>query len=824
MDKTILPHELPSALGRFPGVGVLSLDCFDTLLWRDTHAPGDIFSGLEALSPVQRVMAENRARKVALLGAARFDVSLCEIYEMALPHLSHQERQAAIAEELALEARHCFAFAPAVELMRAAKARGLGVVVVSDTYLGEAELGELIARAAGDEVAGLIDRIFCSSTHGKGKAGGLYGHVLAELKLPPEQILHIGDSPAADVKGVGGHGVNVLHLRQFTQETTQRLRLESCAASLFAPSGERAMVTAPQPHRATVAVAEPRVEGAVRRIGLTVLGPLLASFEHWLREEARELAARHGGKVHWLFVMRDGYLPMLVHNAALGVGEAPGHEVEISRLVALAASFAQPEDILHHLRVNISTRAETLGRQMLMDEAEIATLFKGLDALQASDALLHEFGKPARQRECLRKARALAERMLAHVRALADPAPGDVLMLVDLGYNGTAQNGIDGFLREQLGVHVAGRYLLMREDQRTGFDKRGLISAEHFDLNGLISLSSNAAMLDQLCSAAYGSVTDYTPQGQPIRSGNSLTPAQIALCGEVRAGCLDYVAQAGRAVIRREAPDAVMMGRKAAAAVLARFLYLPLPYEVEALKGLENEFNLGSTRKNPLFDAGIAARALRERGLFYTKGADRLYLPGELVGQGLPSRLALLMARRFGLPLEQGDFVDGQITLPAIFAKGDEAILRNITATPTHEGYYLAAIPIGDCRYTVALQFGAGFEWLQVESLSFVDVSRFMTSHDRPENATPARMLLDGMSETGPGLYHCPQPESFMLVPPPARVDGARKMLAVVFRPLVARGREAAVPVMPEAIQPNPGNPFLLAGQAGDILGHHLSS
>ncbi|MCV4615156.1 hypothetical protein OFM04_35190, partial [Escherichia coli] len=78
--------------------------------------------------------------------------------------------QTSIAEELAAEARHCYGFAPVQDLIRAAKARGLGVIIVSDTYLDETQLRALIAAAAGDDIAAAIDRIFPSSAYGVNKA------------------------------------------------------------------------------------------------------------------------------------------------------------------------------------------------------------------------------------------------------------------------------------------------------------------------------------------------------------------------------------------------------------------------------------------------------------------------------------------------------------------------------------------------------------------------------------------------------------------------------------------------------------------------------
>ena len=79
----ILPHELPHALDRWPGTRVLSLDCFDTLIWRDTHAPKDVFAALPGISVKQRVWAESRARRVARWGARRSEVTIAEIYAEA---------------------------------------------------------------------------------------------------------------------------------------------------------------------------------------------------------------------------------------------------------------------------------------------------------------------------------------------------------------------------------------------------------------------------------------------------------------------------------------------------------------------------------------------------------------------------------------------------------------------------------------------------------------------------------------------------------------------------------------------------------------------
>jgi len=72
------------------------------------------------------------------------------------------------------------------------------VVIVSDTYLSNEQLRTLIARAAGDDVAAMIDRIFCSCEIGRSKAQGMFGPVLERLGLSADTIVHLGDNYAAD--------------------------------------------------------------------------------------------------------------------------------------------------------------------------------------------------------------------------------------------------------------------------------------------------------------------------------------------------------------------------------------------------------------------------------------------------------------------------------------------------------------------------------------------------------------------------------------------------------------------------------------------------
>jgi len=799
MVTTILPHDLPQALDGAPaGCSILSLDCFDTLLWRNTHAPSDVFAdiGEHGGTPEQRRWAETHARSHAALHRNRNETSIADIYRMLLPNASDEARDLSVAAELAAEARHCFAFQPTVELMREAKRRGWKVVIVSDTYLDHEQLGALIAAAAGDEVRGLIDQIFCSSEHGFSKAEGMFKAVLKGLRVKPDAILHIGDNVVADCHGPAPLGIATRHLVQFEDDTEQRLRLEAAVGAMLHAGGD--LLPTCQPHRAQLACGEPAIGDPAVRLGYSVLGPVLRTFDLWLRDEARALAEASGGRVHMLFLMRDGFLPLRMCEAAglpEGVSASPA---EISRFTGFASSFADEATIMRFMERELGGGDyKAVARQLLFTSAEFPAL-KG-HGTPSPASFAANVRKPCNIATVIERSRAFGQRMIAHLRAAADIQPGDTVMLVDLGYNGTVQSCIDAVLRSELGVNVAGRYLLLREQQRDGTDKKGLFDSRNYDMAALEAMCGNVAVIEQLCTVAQGSVVDYEADGRPIRSAVGVKGRQSEVREAVQEGATRFARDNHGAVHRAPLSDDAETRRRAAAAVMTRFMFLPLPGELAALQQFEHDVNLGGGEMVPLFDTDLASKELRRTGLFYLKDAERMYLPAELRGQGLPLSLALLVQRRFGLNLCMADFRDASVDLPILVADGRNVSLHDVGATKTHDGFLSATIPVGVAQYAIGVQFGRLYEWLEVESVEFT------TARASKRTRTPATPSFEGMESVAGALMRCTDNTAFMMVPPPAG-SGEQMLLTVVFRPIVVR--------QPAAGQPGHKQPATVEAQA----------
>jgi len=784
---TARAHELPTLLDRAPvGLRYLSLDCFDTLLWRDTGAPVDVFAdlGLDGGAIQPRRGAESAARRAAHLDTGRNEVSIEAIHQRLHPR-DADAAAASTAAELEAEARHCFGFAPVIALIEDAKARGLGVIIVSDTYLGEAQLRALIGAAAGEKVLGLIDHVFCSSDHGMGKGQGLFGPVLKKLGCQPGQVLHVGDNQHADLTAPAALGINAVHLVQFDEEAGHRLRLEAAVASVLDPR-IRASLPAWQPHRPAVSLRTD--DEPASALGHDVLGPLFAAYAEWLQGEVAVLAGKTGRKTHLLFLLRDGHLPSRAHAALYG--ENAGRTIEISRMTAMRASFRDEASIRNHLsRVPAGSEARAIAKQFLFNADEIAKIAP--DMAGNAGAFARMIVQPANIAKIVTRSARFAERLIAHLER-AGVARGDAVVFADLGYNGSAQNLVEPVLRERMGLHVAGRYLVLREDSPSGLDKAGYFDTRSTDFRVLDAICGPISLLEQLCTKAQGSVVDYKANGEPVRATESIKTRQSATRDTVQAACLSYVeGMRGRGPVSRA--DGAEARRIAATGLLGRLLFLPSHAELGVIQAFEHDFNCGSKQQVKMIDPAASQADLRRRGLLYSGSADRMFLPGEFRKHGLPLNLSFLVTSRFGLDFKGADFRGEPVMLPVILMDQRGQAIIEVEAWATHDGYYAAGVPVGRALYSAAVSWGQLYDYVELEEMSFHRVAEFAEASPGDHQPIPATIIPDAMEGVGGSLYRCQSPNAFTLMPPPAGTGDDLMLLSIVFRPIVRRDAAAAI-------------------------------
>lgn len=779
MKISVRAGELATLLDRAPpGVTTLSLDCFDTLLWRNVHAPRDVFAEIDlpggGVEP--RVWAETASQQLAKARTGSFEIGLRDIYRRMLTNAEDATIDAAIAHELSIEARHLFPFAPVVALMEDAKRRGLSIIVVSDMYLSEPQLRDLIGRVAGEDILGMIDHIFMSSDHGMPKSDGLFVPVLAAIGARPDQVLHVGDNKRADYDGAARAGLHAVHFEQFTDDTSQRLRLEAAASVMLDPA-TRITLPAYQPHRAQISMRTDSSIAAV--VGHDVIGPVMHAFADWLKAELDTLSTKLGKPVRPLFMMRDGYLPMKAFEALYP--DAGARPIEVSRVTAARANIGSEAALDTFITETLNyLPAKVVAKQLMLFEQELPKWFRTAKPGKEEQAALKKvLQAPDLRRRIIKRSRAFTDRMIAHLR-LNGVNDGDAVVLVDVGYKGTIQNIVTPILQDRMGLTVAGRYLFLREECMSGLDKAGLLAPDMFDGRALNALGGCVAVVEQMCNIATGSTEDYAADGTPIRQESGLKSVQNDARDAVQAACLDYVRAHHSAMHRRPASDGIEARRRMAGAILTRLLFMPVESEIKLFERFDHDVNLGTTIVERLLDHDQAADGLRRRGIPYLKETTRMYVPGEVQKHGLSLSLSLLASSCFALDLRETDFEVGGVDIPVIMLDATEHHVAPMKAWPTHDGYYRISIPVGLRRPTIAVQLGQLCEMVQIDSASWTPIADHAA--DWAVTPTPAMTIPDAMEVIDDGIYRC-APTGVLMIPPAATAKDAQ-ILTIIFRPI----------------------------------------
>jgi hypothetical protein len=225
-------------------------------------------------------------------------------------------------------------------------------------------------------------------------------------------------------------------------------------------------------------------------------------------------------------------------------------------------------------------------------------------------------------------------------------------------------------------------------------------------------------------------------------------------------------------------------------------MFLPHASELEVLKDFEHDVNMGSERMVPLFDEEHAKEGMRRRGLFYMQGSARMFLPAELEGEDIHTRLSLLLQKRFSMGLTYSDDSQPPIVLPAFFMGANDSVQSVVHAQPTHGGYYNARLPIPKGVESIGLGVGSVFEWFELASISSTSVDTLKGGLSNDDRMEELGAQFDGLKTHAPGIHECTGTAAFLLVKAPQCADDDDpQMIEIVMRPLIRRKASAARPM-----------------------------
>jgi FMN phosphatase YigB (HAD superfamily) len=681
-----------------PSIAVVTADVFDTLVFRTVRKPVDAFALIGARLADRGLLAhrlpadsfqglrqeaERAARERMHDTAGTHEVTIREIYEAFPGWARAGELHELIETEVEVEREVCVPDLEVAALLIAAREAGKRVALVSDNYLGSANLRAVLSQPP---LGGLeLHEVFCSCDHRTGKGGDLWDIVIEQLGVRPGQILHIGDNQRDDVDKPAELGVRAVFYEQRPEESEATLaaerRLVAAADARPLPrgvsSGGDFGLTALRGKVLGASWDVPPGMHPYWEYGASILGPAFAGFADWVAREARIMGF---GRVSCL--MREGtFLSELVRVADDARRRPPGEALEVAPLwlnrhTCLVASMDDIDhDSLTHLykgRTSLTLR-QALGLLGLTPADLPALAGHGdtrLDDETIRDALINELRD---DEELKAKAGAHArkerERVVALLEAAADP-DGRVL-LVDLGWGASIQDLANRCLRTA-GSHVftIGLYLLTHSGATgrmvAGTEAYGFLgdSGGPHDLTALVMRSPE--ILEQVCTADVGSQLGLTADLEPITE--ELDPR---LAGQRRQ--IGWTRRGIRAFQDLHAQyESVLPGRLGdladarpqLLAQVARALIAPTPREAGLFGEWQHDEGRGSTRLDAI--AGVdrldlashaTPRQLRDSSM------SSVYWPWGLLGRASDHHATLLAGLAAGLVPWEATETDVEIGL-----------------------------------------------------------------------------------------------------------------------------------------------------------------
>lgn len=794
-DDTVSVLELPTLLHTIADVKILSLDCFDTLLWRKVQKPTDVFFELQhrpafrrvGLDAGQRIRAERLARRLAFIQSGNWETTLAAIFKIAVPDADGNTIAALEEEELQAECDACFPLPEAVALLRSAKAEGVPVVIVSDTYLREAQLRHLLASCLPADAYEAITRVVVSCEHGTSKGQALFESLLRKGILPREETLHVGDNPKADLLAPLQSGIRARVLHRFPQARAERMHDRANAWRLVDPGadGDHGM---PSPWHSTLARLEYDTSDPARELGLTSLGPMMHGFASWILAQ-RSKAIDSGRKLKIAFLMRDGYLPWRACNAI--AGEEIGKCIYISRFSAFAAGFRTIEDIDRYLAMNAKVRnLDIILKQLGIRGALANEILRKVERAGGSrEIFISQLRSPAIVERITRWSAGFRERMRRHLEAELDLRPGETLAFVDLGYFGNIQRALAPVMREEWGVELLGWYFLCypQASAEAGESRLALIDHARHGEQTLRALLPFMATLETLCTAATGSIRDYEEDGTPILEQQLIHSRQEQSVACIQDQALEFV----RMAVAPGQPASPEQLRDATLAELVRLFYLPSRHELEIFASFSMDENLGSDVSVKISEPEQAIADMRKDGIFFaTRMRPRLRrnLAHELRYCGTELSLATLAVYRNELSMRASDWSMREESIPLLYLNGQESTRQQVIAQCTYDGFFRARIPIGNGGTHVGLLLGERHQWLQVFEASILPLE--LLSSDQPGMDASQRFIFDQVKDHGNGIFECLGENGFVMLPAGSIPLQGNLVLELVYRPILGRPSE----------------------------------
>ncbi|AOR24586.1 HAD-IA family hydrolase [Clostridium taeniosporum] len=316
----------------------ISFDIFDTLITRPLYNPTDLFYMLDkkfeelyktniSFSKI-RIATEAIARqKEGRLNPSFQDVNINEIYEYMNKEYNIPKTITDLMkeEEKHLEVQLCRQRKAVKELFDVALISGKKVIIVSDMYLDEETICEILDK---NKYYG-YEKLYLSSTLRLTKHNGaLFKSVLEDLNIKGNKILHLGDTWQSDIINAQAVGIQAMFIPKAVEIFENKIPdicTNNCAymakltcgsvqntKELMNSLGFRSMLALvankyfDNPYISFNEFSDFNIDPYF--MGYYAVGMHMAGVVKWIIEQSKE---QEYDNIH--FMSRDGYLPMKIY-------------------------------------------------------------------------------------------------------------------------------------------------------------------------------------------------------------------------------------------------------------------------------------------------------------------------------------------------------------------------------------------------------------------------------------------------------------------------------------------------------------------------------
>jgi len=745
---------------------ILSMDCFDTLLWRSVHQPSDIFLEMEqiglfkelGLTAHDRIKGEIEARNKKNMKFGTDEVTLTEIYlevTSGLNIIADCAIGELIEEEISIERMRIVLNQDLAKVLGDFSNLGEHVAITSDTYLSKIQLTNLLEFAFEQTNLSFPNfKVFTSVDYGIGKRNGLMRLVANSLNTDAGNILHVGDNQQADVKGALLSGTQAALYEQFPVSHSSSRRNARNMARLIARNDSIMTASKDELKIFDTFNITKKIRDSVPSTLVADLAKIYTHFASEVFKEAQRVGAR---KI--LLMMRDSHLLGEVASILKGANSVNAEILDfyISRYAANIISLTSDVEISELALWMCSQKAtvKDIERQFLLPHGILKA--RGQERLPSVDAYQQLTSVPI-SKLILNAAGQYRDEFSRYFIENFNISHGDKVLLVDLGYAATIQRKIQNFLEQGLGVDAHGLYLIgtFKPDSL----RARTIMSGHGGAQDIKCITSNISILEQLSMRLTGSTISYSeanvvqaplmiPQEQQVKIRQCQTAVADVIREALNNPDLGFPSKIGSSAETKKA--------------LLRLLFASTDEERRYLFGFHHDIGLGSDEVvNIASDNNIRSSASIDGVLMHQY--PMLSWSNSVRSTGFVSHLAYLSAVTCGLDIRRNDLNLYDQNFRFIRFNGDEQSWIPSVCIDTHDGYQaLVCHILGDIT-ALGIMVSSGISAFQMSEIRIRQSSQSEREVVRVLDLNDPGIQYEGLRRINDSVIERHAKSSFMLI------------------------------------------------------------